>query len=90
MLTPSGESPTIREILPQDIEPLRPLLNTWIKDSETGLVIEQEVDESLRAMNAVARGDSSRIYAVAEDAGGVILGVMGLTDASETLAAASP
>ncbi len=90
MLNPSLETLTVRDVLPQDIKALHPIMEASIKDSYTGLPIHQEIDMALEAISAAAEGTSDRLYVVAEAAGGSILGVMGLVTASELLDEVAP
>lgn len=89
-MTSLTEELLVREIDAKDVGQLRPILEASIVNPETGLVIDEEVESCLKTMREVANGrDNNRIYDVAVGAGGVVLGIMGLTDADKRLSIAS-
>lgn len=80
-----GESPaekpfsgSVRRLREADLEPLRPILETWIKDRFSGDVIQEEVESVLQAMRESTSGLSDRLYYVAENDAGEVIGTMGL------------
>lgn len=69
---------TVREAQPGDAEQLRPILETWIRDPETGQIIEEEVSSVVEAVTASTEGQTDTLFLVAEDAEDRIIGMMGL------------
>jgi GNAT superfamily N-acetyltransferase len=77
---------SIRDVQPADLSQLRPLLESWIRDSETGQLITDEVNDTLLAIEGVANGtNQERKYVVAESRDGRVLGIMGMIDANKKL-----
>lgn len=68
----------IRSAQKGDAEKLKPVLDSWIKNAETGDVIDDEVTEVMNAIEASVNGANARHYVVATDDSGKAIGVMGL------------
>lgn len=76
---------TIRELQLQDVEGLTPILEEWVRDSDTGEVIEAEVADIKSKMLGSLTGEiDDRQYLVAEQ-GGKVLGVIGVTHPGELM-----
>lgn len=69
----------------EDIGQIIPILETWIRDSETGELLPEEILNLLRAMSESARGEGDRTYLVAESAFDGIVGVIGLRQPEERM-----
>lgn len=82
----SADSVHIRPPQLGDGETLRPILETWIRDGETGQIIGDEVDGVVAAVEIAASGDADRKYFIAENAGGKVLGMVGVTAPDEHMA----
>lgn len=67
---------TIRPLLKEDLPRLKPIIETFVRDSETNEIYEDEVKDTLLAMEQSVGGLNARTYYVAEHEGRV-LGVMG-------------
>jgi len=61
----------------KDIELLCPILETWLRDSETGELLPNEVEEVLRFVRKSVEGHGDRVYLVARDDLGKVLGMVG-------------
>ena len=72
----------VRPLLEHDLSSIRPILETWVRDSKTGEQIPEEIAEDLDLMRESARGESERRYFVAEE-NGEIIGVIGMTKPRE-------
>lgn len=76
------EKPTfkgsVRELKKEDVEDLRPILATWIKDRDTGKPLPNEVEEDLQVILDSVHGKNERSYLVAESEDGKIIGVVGM------------
>ncbi|MBI4057915.1 GNAT family N-acetyltransferase [Candidatus Microgenomates bacterium] len=68
---------SVRELRLDDLDSLRPILSTWIKDRDTGETLPDEVEEDLQIMGDSAQGKNDRQYFVAEDVNGKMIGVIG-------------
>ncbi|KKR63108.1 hypothetical protein A2210_02745 [Candidatus Woesebacteria bacterium RIFOXYA1_FULL_40_18] len=68
---------SVRELRLDDLDSLRPILSTWIKDRDTGETLPGEVEEDLEIMGDSAQGKNDRKYFVAEDVEGKVIGVIG-------------
>lgn len=80
-LTPERQSPAVvRELREADMESLRPILAQWIRDRDSGEVLEDEITSVLEAMRASTTGHNGRLYLVAEGAEGQMAGVMGMAE----------
>ena len=77
----SGE---VRDFQESDIEKVRPILETWLIDRETGQPLPEEVEEDLDIMRGSLNGENQRHYFVAEEEGKV-LGVIGITPPREAM-----
>ena len=67
---------SIRNLREKDLLALKPILETWVKNRDTGLLIPEEVEEDLQLMSDSVDG-SDRTYFVAEDQNGEVIGVIG-------------
>ncbi|HRV75773.1 MAG: GNAT family N-acetyltransferase [Candidatus Nomurabacteria bacterium] len=67
----------VREVTQDDIDELRPVFNECIRDRETGEVIEDEVDEDLKLIERVARGEETDKRYYVASIGGRVVGGMG-------------
>lgn len=68
---------TVRPLLISDVEKIRPIMETWIRDSETGEVFQDEIDEISDFLKNSLEDNSDRHYLVAEDTTCSVVGVMG-------------
>jgi GNAT superfamily N-acetyltransferase len=69
----------------QDIDSLRPLLESWVVDSSTGLPISDEIDGVLTAVRDSIDGKNDKLYVFAEDTEGNVSGIMGLVPTSDEM-----
>lgn len=74
-LTPDAVN--VRPLQQTDIDQVVPILQEWVRDAQTGQVIEAEVQDILGKMEASLEEGSDRTYYTAE-LDGEILGVMAL------------
>jgi GNAT superfamily N-acetyltransferase len=70
---------TLRHIRPDDVEQLRPILEQWVRDSNTGALLPQEVEDILSFVSSSIEGSNDRTYVVAENEENKLVGVMGMT-----------
>ncbi len=77
---------TIRPAQTGDGEFLKPILETWIRNSETGDVIEDEVQSVVSSVEESANGNHERQYFIAEEAGGRVLGMVGIREPDALMA----
>lgn len=82
--------PFLREPASDDLTKLRPILEHWVRDRNSGEIISSEIDSILSQVDAQLHGDHSRYFVVAEEVvddepTGKLLGVMGMQDASEAM-----
>lgn len=75
----------VRSITLDDVQVLRPILETWIKDRETGKTLPDEVEENLQLMTDSVQGKGARIYLVAESIDGKVIGVIGFKTPDQRL-----
>ena len=68
---------TVRLARENDLELLRPILETWIRNRDTHQVIVEEVEEVLSAVREGAQGKSNFTFLVAETPKGEVVGMMG-------------
>ena len=73
-------APQVRAAKAEDATQLRLILEQSIRSSRTGLPMESEIESTLESIKASAEGLGKRRYAVAEDAHGEVVGVMGLAE----------
>lgn len=77
---------SVRPLQEGDLGSVRGILESWIRDSETGEVLGEEVDQYIDEMKTSLLGETGRSFFVAEEAGRTI-GVVGLrTPPQEALA----
>ena len=68
----------VRPLDMKDLPHLRPILETWIRfPTQTGILLMEEVEETLEEMKKSAEGANDKNYFVAESPTGKILGVLG-------------
>ena len=83
----SGDGLEIREVSPEDLADLRPILEEWVRNPETQQVIAQEVEDDLTLIGKIASGeDPARKYYVATENGKVVGGMGFQTDIDEQVA----
>ena|SRR3989338_8183862 len=75
----------VRNLQEADLELLRPILETWIKDRDTKKPLPQEVDSVIALMQKSARGEGDTRYVVAVEEEKPI-GVVGFRPLPETMA----
>jgi len=81
----SSSAPVLREPQPGDLPQLRPILEHWIKDRDTGEVIPSEVAKVLGLVESQTQGNNDRYFMVATESDGQVIGLMGVQDASEAM-----
>ena len=67
---------TTRKIRQVDLAKVRPILETWIRDSQTGQVLTDEINEVLARIQGSINGDNQYGYLVAESPT-QLLGIIG-------------
>ncbi len=86
---PSSEagrfSGIVRSLQETDLPQLRPILETWMRDSKTHELEREEVEETLKRMQESLTGDNDRKYFVAEETDGRIIGVIGMIRPGEVM-----
>lgn len=75
----------VRSLKKEDLDSLKPILATWIKDRRTGQPLPDEVEEDLQLMSESVEGKNDRTYLVAEGLDGEIIGVVGFKTPDETM-----
>jgi GNAT superfamily N-acetyltransferase len=75
----------VRLIREEDIPQLQPILETWIRDSDTHEPLPDEIASLMEAMRLSISGKNDRIYMVAENTDKQIAGVMGFKNPDETM-----
>lgn len=68
---------TVRPVQTSDLSSLKPILETWIHDRQTGTLIPEEVREVLGHIGNAAFRRGDRRYLVAQDVDGSVIGVIG-------------
>jgi ribosomal protein S18 acetylase RimI-like enzyme len=76
---------TVTEAAAEDVDALRPILEQSVIDSETGEVLTYEIRDILISVEHNAVNKAGKIYRVAKDAGGKVLGMMGLQRVSDPM-----
>lgn len=77
-------SGVVRLLCEEDLHPLKPILESWVRHRDTGVPIPEEVESDLQVMrDSLHQGIP--IYLVAEAANGQVIGVIGLTFPSERM-----
>ena len=75
------ETFTVDVLTDSDVDKLKPILETHIKDDETGELVQTEIDEIQGYMNGEKdKFGRTRTYFVAKDNKGNILGCVGITE----------
>lgn len=69
---------TVRELRSEDLPILKPILEQWIRNSETKELLTNEVEETLRTVEESLSGQNDRSYIVAEGVDGQIAGIVGI------------
>jgi len=77
----------IRPARLEDLAAIRPILERWVFDRETGTPLPDEVDDVMRGIQGGIDGTLDRTYVVAEDPEGQVVGLMGLIPVSEKMVA---
>jgi RimJ/RimL family protein N-acetyltransferase len=75
----------IRNARMSDLEPLRPILEHWIRDRNTGSLLQEEVKGVTAAIEASIQGKNGRTYVIAEDSNDKVVGVMGMANPDEDM-----
>ncbi|MEK9171437.1 MAG: GNAT family N-acetyltransferase [Patescibacteria group bacterium] len=76
----------VRPLKDGDLEAIRPILETWVRDSGTGQILPEEVEEDLEFMRKSVRAENSRSYLVAEDTNNrTVIGVVGFMPPSDRM-----
>jgi L-amino acid N-acyltransferase YncA len=83
----SADSYSTRPVRPEDTQALRPILEQWVRDSETHELLSEEVESILSQIEESSQGDTGRHYLVAQDGNGTIAGIIGLTEPDEDMKA---
>lgn len=76
---------TVRSAEERDLVHLRPILETWVRDRNTKLVVQDEITRILEAVRESARGENDIVYLVAETSEGEVVGMMGLRPPEERM-----
>ena len=76
---------TIGQPQPGDSEAIRPILEAWIQDSETGEPIHEEISGVIDALEESIEGEGGKRYFVARDIGGRVLGIVGYAQPSSIM-----
>ena len=69
----------------EDLESVRPILETWIRHWKTGEVIASEVEQDLGQMKGSIEGSNEGVSLVAETHEGEVVGVIGLKPPDERM-----
>lgn len=77
--------PTIRETRAGDALALKPILESWIRDRNSGDLLSDEVASVMKAIEDSVQGQNSKKYVVAEDGKGILVGVMGMNAPGEDM-----
>ena len=75
----------VRPLRNEDLDAIRPILETWVRDSETRQILPEEVEEDLEFMRKSVRNENPRSYLVAGDIGGTVIGVVGFMPPSDRM-----
>ncbi len=75
----------VRALQVEDLEELRLILATWIKDRSSGEALPDEVQEDLTVMRESVGGKNDRTYLVAENLNEEVIGVIGFKTPDETM-----
>lgn len=76
----------IRPLAQADLVQVRPILETYLRDRNTGALNTEEVQEDLDLMRQSCEGGNDRVYLVADD-GKQVIGVIGMRTPSEAMQA---
>lgn len=75
----------IRPLETKDLEDLKPILETWIIDRDTGVPLPNEVAEDLELMRASVEEGNGYTYFVAVGSENKAIGVIGMRDPAEKM-----
>lgn len=78
-------SGNIRFAKEQDIPSLRPILDTWIRDRNTGQLIQTEIEEVLLDVKGSVSSTNNITYLVAEKTDGEVIGMLGFRAPEEKM-----
>ncbi|MCA9331424.1 GNAT family N-acetyltransferase [Candidatus Saccharibacteria bacterium] len=76
----------VRHLIADDIDSLSSIMEQWVRNPETGEVIDEEIGSIKQLMvDSLLGGNIDRQYLVAEDASGEPIGVMGMAYPSDDM-----
>jgi ribosomal protein S18 acetylase RimI-like enzyme len=75
----------VRSIEESDLIHIKPILETWIVDRDTGIPLPEEVADNLEQMHQSALRQSSNTFLIAESSQGNVIGVIGFRPASRRM-----
>ncbi len=75
----------VRAVQGDDLIKLKPILETWIKNRNTGEPIPEEVEEDLQFLRDSIKGQGNRTYLVAETTDNKVVGMIGLTSPGQRM-----
>lgn len=75
----------VRPLIREDLAPLKPILETWVRDPKSGEILSREVMDDLLSMSDSLNGRNSMEYLVAQNLSGRVIGMMGLSDPKDVL-----
>lgn len=76
---------TVRLLREDDLSQIKLILETWVKSRDTGLLLPEEVEKNLQSMHDSCLRNDERIYFVAEESDGRVVGVIGMTHPSDVM-----
>ena len=82
-----GFSGIVRLLESKDLVDLKPVLEEWIKDRDTGNPLPTEVEKNLQVMSASIGGGTDYTYFVATQVDGKAIGVIGMRPPEEKMMA---
>lgn len=75
----------VRDLRTSDLSAIKPILEVWLKDRQTGQALPEEVEEDLQLMADSVGHRNDRTYIVAETSDGNVIGVIGYKTPDETM-----
>lgn len=75
----------IRDVQIDDLVAIKPILENWLRDRNTGNPLPNEVSDVMASIEASTQGVNGRSYVVAVDNSGNVVGVMGMATPSEEM-----
>lgn len=69
---------SVSDIVVSDIPHVKPILETWVRDSDTGEILEDEITSIIESMYQSIGNKKGKQFVVARDASGNVTGVMGM------------